>query len=369
VDGSVCSCQKFLHDEGKCPKVRGMEGESYCVQNRCQKTPGTNSPTPAWKPASPTVKTKPPTEPPTDATEPPTPHGPIVNCGDSTITDATCHTLKKAKAPPSTKCTDCLEAECCIEQTCAVGLAAWCSSQDTGTSIDCGSEDPCQVLKEPVGSHFPVNGAVKCWNCDLDECCTNKTCLTSFPGACPTGQVKRQPSDDGGIGCNVCDATECCKVEVFTCTKSNFPMNCSVGSHWEESNVCQTSACTPAECCVLETRKCTEAFPMSTACPKGMRHKNASKEDEMCKMCGWEECCLKEEVVVSPTPRSDTAVVGGDSSGGNGGTIAAVVIVIVVLLGAAGGFFLWKRHQMQGKKEQYIGLNDDSHAYQPPTTA
>jgi len=365
VDGSVCSCQRYLHDvEQKCPKVRGMEGESYCVANRCQRIPGTASPTAVWKPREPTSKpTKRPTPEPT-ATEPPSPHGPIVNCGESTITDAVCHLLQKAKAHPSKACTECKEAECCVEQTCSSGLSAWCSTQDSGTSIDCETEDPCQVLIHPTNSHFPVNGDVKCVTCDLEECCTNKTCVSGFTGACPSGQRPRDPKDAEDVGCKKCDESECCVPDVYTCTKAHFLLNCSAGWRWVESNQCQTTTCTTNECCEKESRNCTD-FRMANDCPAGFRHKNASKEDIMCERCNEVECCLQETVAV-PTPSS--AVIGDDSSGGSGGTIAAVVIILLILAGAVVGFYLWRRGRSSGQ-QQYVGLNTDVNEYQPPTTA
>jgi len=60
--------------------------------------------------------------------------------------------------------------------------------------------------------------------------------------------------------------------------------------------------------------------------------------------------------------------VTADNSSGNGGTIAAVVIVALVAIGAAAGFYLWRRSKSVGK-QQYVGLNDDVHAYQPPAVA
>jgi len=280
----------------------------------------------------------------------------VVNCGESTVTDAVCHTMQKIKAPPSKACTECKETECCVEQTCATGLVAWCSS------TNCETEDPCQVLKKPAGSHYPVSGEEKCVTCDLEECCTNKTCI-SFTGQCPVGQKPREP-----VGCNLCDASDCCEVEIFTCTKANFPMNCSMGSKWEESNKCKTATCTAVECCVQETRKCTETYQMTNTCPAGWRHRNASKEDVMCKMCNQAECCLKEEIVAAPTSSGKTETEIDAAGGGNGGTIAAVIIVIVIVLGAAVGFFLWRRSRMPGK-QQYVGLNADPEEYKPPTTA
>jgi hypothetical protein len=367
VDGSACSCQKFLHQEGKCPKVRGMDGESYCVANRCQRAPGTASPTAIWKPVAPTVKTKPPTNPPTVASAAPTPGGPVVNCGESAVTDAVCHTMQKVKAAPSTACTECKEAECCVEQMCSSGLLAWCVSQeDTGTSFDCRTEDPCQVLKKPVGSHFPVNGNVKCVACDLEECCTNKTCMSGFTGSCPSGKRPRQSNDDGGVGCNMCDESECCVLDIKTCTKANFPMNCSVGSRWVESNTCKGATCSADDCCAMESRKCTETFQMTDNCPAGWRHKNASGGENLCERCDQKECCL-EEAVAAPTS-SGTAVSVVDPSSGNGGTIAAVVIIILVLGGAAVGFFLWRRNRMSGKNH-FVSLNADQNEYKPPATA
>jgi len=384
VDGSVCSCQKYLHEvEGKCPKVRGMDGESYCVSNRCQRSSGTSSPTPQWKPPVPTVKTLKPTPAPSQPTSSPTVGPPPVNCGQSKITDVVCNAIDKAKAPPNTKCTDCEAAECCIEQTCAIGLASWCDSQDTGTDFDCQTEDPCQVLAKPEGTHFPVAGEVKCLICDLTECCSNKTCAV-FTAPCPTGQIPRVSSDPDGFGCTTCDVSECCKREVFTCTKANFHMNCSVGSRWEEENECQTSNCTAAECCVLETQSCNDAFPQTEQCPTGMRHKNASLEDVLCHTCDSADCCVKADVIPgpsqapsspgdskapsvaavshAPTTSSGKAVAEPDSASGNGGTIAAVVIIILVLLGAGAAFFLWRRSHMQNK-QQYVNLNSDEAAY------
>jgi len=368
VDGSVCSCQRYLHEvEQKCPKVRGMAGESYCVANRCQRTPGTAQPTPEWAPKAPTTKSKPPTPEPTPATEPPTPHiGPIVSCGDSAVNDTTCHALNKTKAKPSTACTACDINECCVQQTCATGLVNWCSQQDTGSSIDCQTEDPCQVLKKPTGSHYPVNGAVQCVMCDLEECCTNKTCANGFNGTCPSGQHPRGTNDEGGNGCNACDASECCVKEVITCTKQNFKLNCSIGTRWVESNECQNSPCTQAECCAPDMKKCTETWAMTGTCPTGWRHKNESMKDNiMCNKCDQTDCCAKVEGP-APTPNKDTVQVVDDSSSGNGGTIAAVIIVIVVVLGAVVGFFLWKRSRMASKNAQYVGLNADASEYKPP---
>jgi len=286
----------------------------------------------------------------------------VVSCGESTVTDAVCHTMQKVKAPNSQKCTECKEAECCVEQTCASGLLAWCSQQDSGSAIDCKTEDPCQVLKKPTGSHYPMSGSVKCVACDLEECCTNKTCV-GFT-ACPSGQIPRQPSDDGGVGCNLCDASECCTIEIKTCTRANFPTNCSAGSKWEESNKCKTATCTADDCCVQETRKCTETYQMTDKCPAGWRHRNASKEDIMCKMCNQAECCMVEEVA-APTTSGKAGTEPDSTGGGNGGMIAAVIIVILIVLGAVGGFFLWRRSRMP--KQQYVGLNADPEEYKPPT--
>lgn len=332
-----------------------MEGESYCVANRCQRAPGTASPTPVWAPRVPTTKpTKSPTGPPSEA---PTPHaGPITNCGDSNITDMVCNALGKAKAAPSTSCKDCNEKECCVQMTCAVGLSAWCESQDSGVTIDCKTEDPCQVLKEPVGSHFPVNGDVKCVACDLEECCTNRTCVSDFKGTCPAGQIPRKSEDEG---CKSCDVSECCQPEPKSCLKVNFPGPCAKGFRLVETNKCPSGTCTASDCCT-EMNKCAVSFPAATMkCPDGMRHKNASMEDAWCTSCNEKECCAKIS-----TPEQVTA----DDSSGNGGTIAAVIIVVLVLVGAGVGFFLWKRSQAVGK-QQYVGLNDDVSAYQPPAAA
>ena len=353
VDGTICSCQKYLHDkENKCPKVRGMDGESHCVANRCQRTPGTTSPTATWAPRAPTTK---PTKSPTNMPSPaPTPHvGPATNCGDSTITEATCFALGKAKAAPTTSCTACMETECCVQKTCATGLSDWCETQ----TVDCQSEDPCQVLRN---LSFPVNGAVTCITCNLTECCTTRTCTAEFTGKCPAGYMPRESQDEGGVGCKTCDAMECCKPEPRTCTKVNFPGPCPKGFRDEESNHCLGGPCTNDDCCEpLDT--CSALFPMSEKCPEGMRRKNVSLGDEeWCRMCNAEECCLK---IASPPDK-----VTQEESSSNGATIAAVVVVVLVLVGAAVGFMLWRRSITSGK-QQYVGLNDDANAYQPPNVA
>ena len=201
ADGDECSIQAFLRDvENKtyCPQT---SFPMFCVQNKCQNTDGTSSPTPAGTPQPPLPATQPSFP---DVPVPPVPAPAAKTCGNDGPNLLVCATRGEGFVPShnALACTACDAAQCCRMHTCA---EEWDVEADPLNIDHWTMDETCQNHKEGT----VAAGQKACLKCDFRYCCVTTTCPDTFTGTCPAGQ-RPQRSDDEMAGCDKCDESECC---------------------------------------------------------------------------------------------------------------------------------------------------------------